>query len=360
MRTYRVKVIPGDGIGPEVVAEGMRVLRSAAEIHGGIAFSFEEYDWSCAYYLRHGRMMPADALQILADCDCILLGAVGYPGVPDHVSLRGLLIPIRQGFDQYINLRPMRLLPGIRSPLRDVQPGDIDFVVIRENSEGEYCGKGRFENRGTADEVAIQEAWFTRKGTERVIRYAFEYALKTGRGSVVSATKSNALNYSMVLWDEVFDALRPEYEGKGIRTRSILVDALAGLLILKPASFEVIVASNLFGDILTDLGAAMCGSIGIAPSANINPEGEYPSMFEPIHGSAPDIAGKGIANPIGTIWAVSLMLEHLGRSELAALVMRAVEDATGRGAVTPDLGGTLSTREVGDEICRRMRELAGH
>ena len=348
MQKFKIKLIPGDGIGLEVIEQGKRLLQHIEKIHGGIQFDFDSHDWSCEYYLKHNKMMPDDALAILEDCDAILLGAVGFPGVPDHVSLRGLLLPIRQGFEQYVNFRPIKLLAGLRSPLNIRRPEDIDFIVFRENAEGEYCGKGYILNENTADETAVQEAWFSRQGTERIIRYAFEYAARNRINSVVSATKSNSLNYSMVFWDRIFNQISEEYSF--IQSRSILIDALSGMFILTPEMFEVVVASNLFGDILTDLGSAMLGSIGISPSANINPEKKYPSMFEPVHGSAPDIAGNGIANPIATVWAIALMLEHLDLPEMSQAVMDAMEMTTKNGYVTPDLGGKNTTVEVVDKM----------
>jgi tartrate dehydrogenase/decarboxylase / D-malate dehydrogenase len=352
MRTIELKVIPGDGIGIEVINEAKIVLKELAQLHGGIQFHCDEYDWSCEYYLKHGEMMPKDGLRILEQCDSIVLGAVGFPGVPDHISLRGLLLPIRMGFDQYINFRPIQLLPGLKSPLIVNSPGDIDFVCIRENTEGEYCGKGYYKNENTPEEIAVQEAWFSRKGTHRVIKYAFEYARKNGLRSVVSGTKSNSLNYSMVFWDKIFNEIKEDY--KEIDARSILIDALSGFFILKPQMFDVVVASNLFGDILTDLGSAMLGSIGISPSGNINPEKTFPSMFEPVHGSAPDIAGKGIANPIATFWALVLMLEHLGLQDMSVLLMNAMKGCIQDGIVTPDLGGTYTTSQVTRELCLRL------
>ena len=324
MRKIHVKVIPGDGVGKEVVREGQNVLDVIAKVHSGIIFEYEHYDWGCEYYLKKNEMMPEDGIKILTDCDVILLGAVGYPGVPDHISLRGLLLPIRFGFDQYINFRPIKYMEGMNSPLKAASPDTIDFVVVRENTEGEYCGKGYYKNENTENETAVQEAWFTRKGTQRVIEYAFEYAVKNKLKSVVSGTKSNSLNYSMVFWDKIFNETKENYPQ--IESRSILIDALCGLFVLKPEMFEVVVASNLFGDILTDLSSAMVGSIGIAPSANINPEKKYPSMFEPVHGSAPDIAGKGIANPIGIFWSLVLMLKHLDLEEMSTLLMNSMEN----------------------------------
>lgn len=354
MRQFRVAVIPGDGIGAEVMREGERILLEIENLHGGISFGRDAVDWGCEYYTRTGKMMPDDGLARLADADAILLGAVGFPGVPDHVSLRGLLLPIRQSFDQYINLRPIRMLEGLASPLKLEGEKSVDFVVVRENTEGEYCGVGRMEQEGTGEEVAVQEARFSRKGTARAIRYAFEYARRHGKHRLVSATKSNALNYSMVFWDRVFEEIRGDYPE--IASQSVHVDALAGRFVIDPAGLEVVVASNLFGDILTDLGSAILGSIGISPSANINPEKQYPSMFEPIHGSAPDIAGRGIANPIGMVWSISMMLDHLGLPESSDLLMGAMaENLRARRVRTPDLGGTGSTRDVADDILRRLR-----
>ena len=349
MQRISLKLIPGDGIGVEVMAEARRVLDRLAGIHGGLRFDYHELPWSCGWSLVHGAMMPPDGMDILADGDAILLGAVGYPGVPDHVSLRGLLLPIRMEFDQYVNLRPVKLLPGLRSPLRDGTPESIDFVVLRENTEGEYCGAGRLENAGTPDETAVQEARFSRRGTERIIRHAFEYAERHGAASVLSATKSNALNHSMVFWDRVFDEVAADFPG--IEASAMHVDALAGKFILAPQDLEVVVAGNLFGDILTDLGSAMLGSIGISPSANLDPSGRHPGMFEPVHGSAPDIAGRNLANPTGMFWSVALMLEHLGQAALADRLMAALTAVLSAGrAVTRDLGGSAGTREMGDAV----------
>ena len=359
MRRIDLKVIPGDGIGAEVIGEGVKILKKIEQIHGGIQFRLDELDWGCNYYLNTHEMMPQDGLKILADCECILLGAIGFPGVPDYISLRGLLLPIRQQFDQYVNLRPIKLLEGFSSPLKISGPKDIDFVIIRENSEGEYCGRGEIRDEGLPGETAIQEAWFSRKGTHRIIKYAFDYAAHHSLDNVVSATKSNALNYSMVFWDRIFDELKPEYEHMNIRAKSIHMDALCGLLIIEPRTFDVIVASNLFGDILTDLGSAMLGSIGISPSANINPERKFPSMFEPSHGSAPDIAGKGIANPIGTVWSVVLMLDHLGLEDVSDLLMSSMSTTIRKRIFTPDLGGRYTTAEVGDNIRQELERLSG-
>ena len=351
MKKFTIRLIPGDGIGVDTVGETVRVLAALAETSGGIAFDFQPVEWSCQYYLKTGSMMPADGIKILADCDAILLGAVGFPGVPDHVSLRQLLLPIRVGFDQYVNLRPVKLLPGLSSPIKNEQ---IDFAVIRENSEGEYCGKGEIRNENTPDETVIQNSVFTRKGTERIIRYAFEYARRHGKRKVMSATKSNALNYSMVFWDKVFHEISGGYPD--LDAAQMHIDALSGYFIMHPDRLQVVVASNLFGDILTDLGSAMLGSIGISPSANLNPEGRYPSMFEPIHGSAPDIAGKGIANPIGTFWAAAMMLEHLKLPAEADALMNAIVRVLAEGKIrTPDIGGSSTTAEVADAVIAVLR-----
>jgi len=347
-KTFRIAVIPGDGIGREVVPAGQQVLDAVAGLHGGFAFSYEVFPWSCAYYLEHGRMMPEDGLKILSQFDTIFLGAVGFPAVPDHVSLWELLLPIRRGFEQYINLRPVKLLPGVRTPLANRMPGDIDFLVVRENNEGEYSNMGGSVYQGTPHEIVVQNAVFTRRGVERVIRYAFELARAKGRKRITSATKSNGINYSMPFWDQVYREIGAGYAD--IEQEQVHIDALSARFVTHPDHFDVVVASNLFGDILTDLGPAIAGSIGIAPSANLNPERKYPSMFEPVHGSAPDIAGKGIANPIGQIWCGSMMLEHLGFPDAADAVMKAIVSTLQSGIVTPDLGGRATTREVADAV----------
>ena len=353
MTSYRIAVVPGDGIGVDTVNQAVETLRTLCQIHGGLELSFDRYPWGCDYYLRHGEMMPADGLAILGDHDSILFGAAGFPTVPDHVSLWGLILPIRQGFDQYINLRPVRLLPGVPGPLRDKGPEDVNFLCIRENTEGEYGGVGGRVHRATADEVAIQTSVFTRAGVERVLRYGFELARGRPRRELVSATKSNALQYSMVFWDEVFEELKSEYPD--VVCRKYHVDALAARFVDAPETLDVVVASNLFGDILTDLGGALQGSLGIPPSGNINPERRYPSMFEPVHGSAPDIAGQGIANPIAAIWAASMMLDHLGHEDSGELLLRAIEGVTAEGkTLTPDLGGSATTRDVGEAIRARL------
>jgi tartrate dehydrogenase/decarboxylase/D-malate dehydrogenase len=344
---HRVAVIPGDGIGTEVMPPAQRLLELAGE-RFGFAFEWTQLEWGCEYYTRTGRMMPEDGLDRLAEHDQILLGAVGYPGVPDHVSLWGLLIPIRRAFRQYINLRPVTLLPGIQSPLRSVPSGGIDFLVVRENNEGEYSEIGGRLYRGTPQELAIQESVFTRQGVERAMRYAIHLA--EGRsGRLASATKSNGIIHTMPFWDEIMRELVQDHPA--ITLSEYHIDALAAFFVLDPGRFDVVVASNLFGDILTDLGAAIIGSIGIAPSANLNPEGEFPSMFEPVHGSAPDIAGQGKANPIGQVWASAMMLEHLGHREAAETIMAAVGHVLAETDVrTPDLGGAATTAEVAEEL----------
>ena len=344
---HRIAVIPGDGIGKEVVPEGQRVLEAAAR-RFGFSLEWTEFDWSCEVYARTGRMMPPDGLARLAEFEAIFLGAVGWPGVPDHVSLWGLLIPIRRAFRQYVNLRPVRLLPGVRSPLANRGPADIDMLIIRENNEGEYSEIGGRLYAGTDDELAVQQAVFTRKGCDRVMRYAFERAM-TRRRQVASATKSNGIIHSMPYWDERFAAMARQYPQ--VRTAQYHIDILTAHFVQHPDWFDVVVASNLFGDILSDLGPAIAGSIGLAPGGNINPEKEHPSMFEPVHGSAPDIAGKGIANPVAQAWTGAMMLEHLGHADAAAAVVRAVERLVADGStVTRDLGGKASTREAGEAL----------
>jgi tartrate dehydrogenase/decarboxylase/D-malate dehydrogenase len=350
MDRYDIAVIPGDGIGKEVVPEAMRVLDAAAELHGGLKFEWTPFPWNCEYYLEHGTMMPPDGIPTLRNFQQIFLGAVGMPQlVPDHVSLWGLLIKIRREMRQSINIRPAKLLRGLASPLRD--PAPFDLLVVRENSEGEYSEIGGRIHSG-ADEIVIQNSVFTRKGTERAIRYAFELA-RTRRNHVTSATKSNGISISMPFWDEVFKEIASEHPG--VNTRSVHIDALAAFFVMRPHIFDVIVASNLFGDILTDLGGAIMGSIGIAPAANLNIEREYPSMFEPVHGSAPDIAGKGIANPVGQIWTGKMMLDFLGYGELGQLVLDSIEETLEAGIKTADIGGNASTREVTDSIIAALR-----
>lgn len=348
MKTYRIAVIPGDGIGPEVMAEAVKVLDRVATLDGTIQFKFTTYPWGCRYYLEHGEMMPADGMAILKPYDAILLGAVGYPGVPDHVSLRDLLLRIRHDFDQYVNLRPVKLLKGAICPLEGCRPEDIDMTFIRENSEGEYSGSGAWLYRDTPQEVVIQNGVFSRKGCERVIRYAYDLARKEKK-TLTSISKGNALNYSMVFWDQIFSELGQEYPD--VTTHSLLVDAAAMFMVKDPRRFQIVVASNLFGDILTDLGAAIAGGMGLAAGANLNPERTFPSMFEPIHGSAPDIAGQGVSNPLASVWAVSQMMDFLGYESWGAKILRAIETMLEQKlALTPDQGGKASTSECGDAL----------
>jgi tartrate dehydrogenase/decarboxylase / D-malate dehydrogenase len=358
MRHYQIAVLPGDGIGPEVITESVKTLEALAELHVGFHLDTQYFDWGTERYLRDGSLMPKDGLAMLerGGFDGILLGPVGDPRVPDHLTLWGLLLPLRQGFDQYVNLRPMRLLPGVQSPLVGKGPAEIDMVCIRENTEGEYAGVGGRVHQGMEEEVAIQSMVFTRTGTERIIRYAFEYARRHGRQKLTSATKSNSLQYSMVFWDEVFAQVAASYPD--IAHEQQLVDSLAARIVSRPESLDVIVASNLFGDILTDLGAAISGSLGLAPSANLNPMRRYPSLFQAIHGSAPDITGKGIANPIASIWSGQLLLDHLGEQEAAVTLMRAIEEVLAAGEVrTPDLGGTATTRQLGEAIRTHLQRI---
>ncbi|MCY3813809.1 MAG: tartrate dehydrogenase [Gammaproteobacteria bacterium] len=345
---YRIAVIPGDGIGKETVPEGIRVL-DAVGARFGIDFQWDHLDWSCERYAKTGAMMPDDGLDAIGGHDAIFLGAVGFPGVPDHISLWGLLIPIRRQFRQYVNLRPVRLLNGVESPLRGRTADDIDFLVVRENNEGEYSEIGGRLFAGTDDETVMQESVFTRRGTDRIMRYAFELARTRPAKHVTSATKSNGITYTMPFWDERFEAVAADYPD--IETAKFHVDILAAQFVLHPDWFDVVVGSNLFGDILSDLGPAIAGTIGIAPSANINPEREFPSMFEPVHGSAPDIAGQGICNPIGQIWSGAMMLDHLGHGEAAQAVELAVESALANPRVlTPDMGGAGDTKTLGEAI----------
>jgi tartrate dehydrogenase/decarboxylase / D-malate dehydrogenase len=358
MQNVSVAVIPGDGIGIEVVREARRALDVLAALDGGICFSYTEFPWSCSYYAEHGEMAPEGFLRTLANFETIFLGAVGFPGVPDHISLWGLLLPIRRTFEQYVNLRPARILRGVRSPLRDREAGDIDFVVVRENTEGEYSSCGGRIHSGFPHEIVIQNTVFTRLGTERIIRYAYRLADQSRRRRLCGATKSNGINWTMPFWDEVFEGIGAR-EFPQVERRLVHIDALSAFFVLKPEVFDVVVASNLFGDILTDLGGAIVGGIGIVPSANINPEKKYPSMFEPVHGSAPDIAGKGLANPIGQLWSARMMLDHLGRSDLGDRLMAAIEDVLETSSIrTPDLGGTSTTSEVADAVIDRLRRFS--
>jgi tartrate dehydrogenase/decarboxylase/D-malate dehydrogenase len=339
VRRHTIAVIAGDGIGQEVAPAALEVVRAVAGRHG-FAIETTDYPWGCEYYLAEGRMMPGDGLERLRRADAVFLGAIGAPGVPDHVSVWELILPIRQRFEQFVNLRPMRLLPGVSGPLRDRGPADIDWVCV-----GEYAGLGGRVHRGTPHEVAEQTGIFTRRGIERVVRYACDLAMSRPRKLLASATKSNALQHSMTLWDEVVDQVARDFPT--LTVRKYHVDALAARMVTHPQTLDVMVASNLFGDILTDLGAAITGSLGVAPGANLNPTRDYPSMFEPIHGSAPDIAGRGIANPIGAIWAAALMLDHLGETDAAREIVAAIERVLAEGRVrTPDLGGTATTADV--------------
>jgi len=351
MNTYKIAVIPGDGIGKEVVPEGLRVLEAAGR-RFGMNFSFQQFDWSCETYVKTGKKMPEDGLAQLRPFDAIFLGAVGYPGVPDHISLWGLLIPIRRSFEQYVNLRPVRLLQGVESPLKNAKPGDIDFIVVRENCEGEYSNVGGRIFDGTDEEMAMQQTIFTRRGVDRILRYAFELARKR-KSHVTSATKSNGIIHTMPYWDERFHAISKEYSD--VRTDQFHIDILTAHFVRRPEFFDVVVGSNLFGDILSDLGPAVVGSIGIAPSANLNPPRKYPSMFEPVHGSAPDIAGKGLANPIGQIWSAAMMLRHFGETGAADSIERAIERVlTKPEYLTPDVGGKATTQVVGKAIAENL------
>jgi tartrate dehydrogenase/decarboxylase/D-malate dehydrogenase len=355
MKSFKIAVIQGDGIGNEVIPEGIKILESISASFN-ISFSWDEFDWSCEHYAKTGKMMPDDGLQQLVQKDAIFLGAVGYPGVPDHISLWGLLIPIRRAFHQYINLRPVRLFEGVPCPLAGRTAEDIDLMIVRENNEGEYSEIGGRIFHGTEDEMVSQQSVFTRKGVDRVMRYAFELARTRPDKHVTSATKSNGIVHTMPFWDERFDAIKKEYPE--IRTDQYHIDILAAFFVLHPDWYDVVVGSNLFGDILSDLAPAVAGTIGIAASANINPEQEYPSMFEPVHGSAPDIAGKKIANPIATIWSAAMMMEPLGQPEAADYIMKAIEIVLKEKiAHTPDMGGKANTRECGDAVVDVLKDL---
>ena len=353
MKKYKIAVIPGDGIGTEVMVEGIRVLESIGDVFD-IKFQWQHYPWSCETYHTTGRMMPEDGIEQLSQHDAIYLGAVGFPGVSDHISLWGLLIPIRREFDQYINLRPVRLLKGMISPLRNRTADDIDFYVVRENTEGEYSPLGGHMYEGTSEETVIKTDMFTRRGIDRTLKFAFELAQTREAKHLTSATKSNGILYTMPFWDNCFETMSEQYPD--IKTDKYHVDILAANFVLHPDWFDVVVGSNLFGDILSDLGPAIAGSIGIAPSANINPEGIFPSMFEPVHGSAPDIAGQGIANPIGQIWSGAMMLDHLGEKEAAQVIELAIESVLESGQVlTPDLGGSADTNRFSTAIIKAIK-----
>ncbi|MDP6475659.1 MAG: tartrate dehydrogenase [Alphaproteobacteria bacterium] len=351
MASYEIALIPGDGIGKEVLPEAVSVLEKVGAKFG-ISFKWRQFDWSCETYAKTGRMMPEDGIEQLRPFDAIFLGAVGYPGVADHVSLWGLLIPIRRAFRQYVNLRPIKLMRGVTTPLAGRQAGDIDFTIVRENNEGEYSEMGGRIYAGTAREMVIQESVFTREGVDKVMRFAFEQAAKRRR-HVTSATKSNGIIHTMPYWDERFEAMKPNYPD--IETDQFHIDILSAQFVQHPDWFDVVVGSNLFGDILSDLGAAVVGGMGLAPAANINPEKEHPSMFEPVHGSAPDIAGQNIANPIAQIWTGAMMLDHLGHEDAGKAVTGAIEAVLADGAVlTRDLGGTASTQQLGETIAAAL------
>ncbi len=353
MRHHRIASIPADGIGPEVVAAGLEALETVAARDGGFQLQVDHLDWGSERYRRTGALMPADGLERLRAADAILFGAVGAPDIPDHVTLWGLRLPICQGFDQYANVRPTRILPGVSSPLRGVGPGDLDWLIVRENSEGEYAGHGGRAHRGHPEEVATETAIFTRRGVERIMRFAFEAAQKRPRKRLTVVTKSNAQRHGMVFWDEIAALVAADYPD--VAWDKELVDAMTTRMVRRPGSIDTVVATNLHADILSDLAAALAGSLGIAPTGNVDPERRYPSMFEPIHGSAFDITGKGIANPVATFWTASMMLDHLGEASAAALLMRAVEQVCAAGIVTPDLGGKATTAEVTQAVCKAIR-----
>lgn len=348
MSDHAIAVIPGDGIGIEVIREGRLTLELLADVTGDLVWDFEEFPWGCQYYLDHGHMMPPDALKVLEQFEAIYFGACGFPSVPDPISQREMILLIRQSFQQYANIRPVRIWPGIPSPLASDHLDAIDFICVRENSEGEYAGSGGRVHRGTNHEVALQTTVFTRVGVERVIRHAFELAERFDRRHVTNVTKSNALQYAPVFWDEVFEEVAQEYPT--ITTDRNLVDACAARMVCNPQTLDVLVASNLFGDILSDIGGALMGSLGIPPSANLSPDSPYPPMFEPVHGSAPDIAGKEIANPIAALWSAAMMVEELGHPEAARILLEAIADVTRSGRLTVDLGGTASTGEFGTAV----------
>jgi tartrate dehydrogenase/decarboxylase/D-malate dehydrogenase len=356
MKEYRIAVIAGDGIGIEVIPEGIKVLKRIATLLDTFCLKFVSFPWGSDYFQRYGKMMPVDGLKILEEYDAIYFGAVGSMIVPDDITLPGLRLNICQNFDQYANVRPSFLLPGIASPLKIQETTDIDFIVVRENTEGEYSQAGGRAHQGYSSEVATGISIFTRMGVERIIRFAFNLASQRPRKHLISASKSNAQPYTFGLWDEVFKSVGRDFPN--VTTERILIDALAARMVLHPETLDVIVASNLFADILTDLGGAICGSLGVAPSSNINPERQYPSMFEPIHGSAPDIYGKGIANPIAMIWSGAMMFEFLGENRAADLILAAIKTVTRRGfPLTPDLGGEATTVEVGDAIMDALNDV---
>ncbi|MBB3937325.1 tartrate dehydrogenase [Aureimonas phyllosphaerae] len=353
MQTYKIAAIPADGIGPEVIAAGLQALEALERREGTFKLDVTHFDWGSDYYKRTGAMMPADGTQQLKGFDAIFFGAVGAPDVPDHITLWGLRLPICQGFDQYANVRPTKILPGIVSPLAGVKPGDLDWVIVRENSEGEYSGHGGRAHRGLPEEVGTEVAIFTRVGVTRIMRYAFRLAQSRPRKFLTVVTKSNAQRFGMVMWDEIAAEVSAEFPD--VTWDKMLVDAMTVRMTLKPQSLDTIVATNLHADILSDLAGALAGSLGVAPTANIDPERRFPSMFEPIHGSAFDITGKGIANPVATFWTAAQMLEHLGQPQAARRLMHAVETVTGSGVTTPDVGGTANTQQVTEAVCEAIR-----
>ena len=353
MRSHRIASIPADGIGPEVISAGLEVLEALAARDGGFRLEVDHYDWGSAYYRKHGVLMPADGLAKLKQADAIYFGAVGAPDIPDHVTLWGLRLPICQGFDQYANVRPTRILPGVVSPLRDVGPGDLDWLIVRENSEGEYAGHGGRAHRGLPEEVATEVAIFTRVGVERIMRFAFAMARKRPRKLLTVVTKSNAQKFGMVMWDEIAAEVAADYPD--VTWDKELVDAMTMRMVRKPRSVDTVVATNLHADILSDLAAALAGSLGVAPTGNVDPQRRFPSMFEPIHGSAFDITGKGIANPVASFWTAAMMLEHLGEDRAAAALMVAVEQVCAAGVLTPDIGGKATTKEVTRAVCEAIR-----
>ena len=351
MKEYKIAAIPGDGIGKEVLPEGLKVLQAVAEKTGAFRLAVEEYPWGCEHYLEAGEVMPEDGIDILRNYDAVYFGAGGHPQVPDYLSAWRFIFVIRHAFDQFVNLRPIKLFPGVTTPLTNVTPEDIDFVIVRENTEGEFAGPGGLVHAGHPHAVAVQTSVFTRQGVDQVARYAFELA-RDRRGRVTNVTKSNALQHSLAFWDQVINEVKDDYPD--VEYELMYVDAAAMKFIQEPERFDVILTTNLFGDILSDLGAAMMGSIGVAASGNINPDTSRPSMFEPFHGSAPDIAGQGVANPIGAIWAGAMMLDHLGEKGAAGLVMGAIAQVIEAGAKTPDLGGSASTSQMGDAVTQMV------
>ncbi len=352
-QTYNIAAIPADGIGPEVINAGIEVLQAIAQRHDTFKINVTSFDWGSDYYKQHGVMMPEDGKAQLEPFDAIYFGAVGAPDVPDHITLWGLRLPICQGFDQYANVRPTKILPGIKAPLANVGPGDLDWVIIRENSEGEYSGAGGRVHQGLPEEVATEVSVFTRTGVERIMRYAFKVAASRPRQLLTVVTKSNAQRHGMVMWDEVAAEVSADYPN--VSWDKMLVDAMTTRMVLQPQSLDTVVATNLHADILSDLAGALAGSLGVAPTANINPEGRFPSMFEPIHGSAFDITGKGIANPVASFWTAAQMLEHLGEGEAAARLLKAVDQVCSEGTTTPDVGGKASTTDVTAAVIESIR-----